>query len=296
VNPSSGVDICVYLIHYAAPQWCASAVRSLQLSRDVRLEIVVVDNGGGEALRRLLPAGVRILSTGSNTGFAGGANRGIGDWSGRGRRAPFVVVGSHDLHVHPHTFRALLDAAGAHPQIGILAPLVEGRQHRLPDLPTPPDGAGHVVRVEWASGTCLLLRPECIEAIGGFDEAFGSYVEDVDLCLRARDAGWLTGVVPGSPASGLGTAHPAAADVLMAVNGVRLARLRGGDRAGWHATWGLVARAARHAGGSVAAGRSRESRRRSWYLCAVQLKAFVRVIKAYRLTRVVPGGQVRSRG
>jgi GT2 family glycosyltransferase len=50
--------------------------------------------------------------------------------------------------------------------------------------------------VEYASGACLFVRRACLEALGGFDERFVLYLEDADLALRARWAGWRTRFLP----------------------------------------------------------------------------------------------------
>jgi hypothetical protein len=59
---------------------------------------------------------------------------------------------------------------------------------------------------DWISGTFLMIRRECIAEVGGLDAALGSYVEDVDYCLRAHDAGWRVGIATAARASGIGTA------------------------------------------------------------------------------------------
>jgi len=61
----------------------------------------------------------------------------------------------------------------------------------------------HVLRtrkrteVAWATGCCLLVRRECLDDLGGLDESFFLYYEDVDLCRRARQRGWTVWYEPG---------------------------------------------------------------------------------------------------
>jgi GT2 family glycosyltransferase len=52
-------------------------------------------------------------------------------------------------------------------------------------------------RVEWATGCCLLVRRQCLKQLGGLDEEFFLYYEDVDLCRRAQSQGWSVRFEPG---------------------------------------------------------------------------------------------------
>jgi GT2 family glycosyltransferase len=175
----------VYLIHWNAPEWCQSAVQSIEKS-EPPVAVTVIDNGGAP-----LHLAARVLRQSENRGYTGGANAALRDWLEGDE--PWAVIGSHDLHVEPHTFAAMLAAAA--PDVGIIGPSLAlgsagGRTS---------DGD-----VEWLSGTCLMIRRECAEQFGPFDERFGSYVEDVDYCFRARAAGWRL-LRADAPATGLGT-------------------------------------------------------------------------------------------
>lgn len=208
----------VYLIHYRAPGWLTTSIASIRAST-VPVDVTVIDNGGAPD-----DLGVRILRMPENVGYTGAANAALSDWPAG---EAWVVVASHDLHVEPDTFARML--AAAPDRAGVVGPEFDGGAA----LAEPAVPVGGVQSRPWVSGTCLLLRRECVDAVGEFDERFGSYVEDIDYCLRARDAGWDVVTVPDARARGVGSVS---ARALRAIhrNRVLLAVKRSGARGGVH--------------------------------------------------------------
>lgn len=205
------------VVNYEAGDALRACVASLVADDSAgRPDVVVVDNGSADGsvdrLRAAHPE-VRVIAAGGNVGYAAAANRGIA-----ATRAPVVAVCNPDLEVGRGTAAAML-AALADPGIGAVGPRVLN-----PDGSTYPsarrdpalvDALGHaalgrvwpanpftrryreldadpaVARdVDWASGAALWLRRSAIEGIGGWDEGFFMYMEDVDVGWRLRDAGW----------------------------------------------------------------------------------------------------------
>jgi N-acetylglucosaminyl-diphospho-decaprenol L-rhamnosyltransferase len=183
--------------------------------------IVVVDNassdGSADAARA---ADVEVVALDANVGFGSGANRGVARTG-----TPYVVICNPDLEVEPGANKALTEVLDGDDALGIVAPRIETPDGRLyPSARTFPDmvdAAGHAFLhfvwrdnpfsrrykmldwdhstpgdVDWVAGTYFMARRTAWDAVGGFDEDFFMYLEDVDLCWRMRDAGWGTRYEP----------------------------------------------------------------------------------------------------
>jgi len=196
-------------------------------------EVVVVDNAGEAPVR--WPPGLdgRVLRPGVNLGYGAGANRGVAATS-----AEVVVVANADVTFRPGALAALAGSLEDCPAVGLAGPTVlrpDGSRYPTPRrFPSWADALGHALlgrvapgnpwsaryrmdelaeavgdpgasgptgearSVDWVSGACLAARRSAWEALGGFDEAYFMYAEDLDLCWRAHQAGWLVRWVPGA--------------------------------------------------------------------------------------------------
>ena len=181
--------------------------------------IVVVANLPGTP--PAAPAGGLLLENERPRGFGANVNRGV-SFTG----AEFVVVANPDAVAHPGAVAALVAFADAHPQAGILGPEMrypDGRwqpsRRRFPTVgstivrrtplrllfpPTRHQRAHYQLderpaapsEADWLLGGFLLLRRAAFDDLGGFDEGFRLYGEDIDLCYRAHRAGWERWLVP----------------------------------------------------------------------------------------------------
>jgi N-acetylglucosaminyl-diphospho-decaprenol L-rhamnosyltransferase len=204
----------VVVVHEPRPELDA-CVRALAPQVD---ELVVVANLLGELP---LPDGVRLIRNESPLGYAANVNRGIGATS-----APYVVVANPDTEAATDAVAVLRTFAEARPRCGIAGP-----QMRYPDGTWQPSRrrfptvGGTLVRrtplrllvdpyrhqrrhyhldersedpveADWMLGGFMLLRRAMLDELGGFDEGFRLYGEDIDLCYRAARAGWERWYVP----------------------------------------------------------------------------------------------------
>ena len=197
---------------------------SLTVATERPVSVVMADNGSvdgapEEALERY--PGPRLLRTGSNLGYGTAVNRAVATVP---PDQEFVLVANPDVVWSPGSIDALVEAAARWPRAAALGPLI-----RDPDgavypsarhLPSLVRGGMHAVvgfawksnpwtksyrqehlepserPVGWLSGSCLLLRRKAFDAVGGFDERFFMYMEDVDLGDRLGRGGWLNVYVP----------------------------------------------------------------------------------------------------
>jgi N-acetylglucosaminyl-diphospho-decaprenol L-rhamnosyltransferase len=193
-------------------------------------EVVVVDNGGSGTTDAVVAAvpdeladAVQVVRTGRNVGYGAGANRGVAATD-----TEVVVVANPDVELHPGALGTVVAAVVGDPTVAVAGPVIlEPDGRRYPSarrFPAPVDAAGHAllgrwwpgnpfsrryrmddtelpadggaVPVDWVSGACFAVRRAAWEELGGFDEGYFMYAEDMDLCWRARQAGWQVVVQP----------------------------------------------------------------------------------------------------
>lgn len=195
----------------AATRACLASVRAL-VGPPPR--IVVVDNSCTWDTVGDAGGDVTVLRPGRNLGYAGGNNLGMGWAFAHG--AEWALLLNDDVTLAPNALQELLEAATAHPQAGILGPLVliQEEPERIlsaggffgQGLAAMQRGLGavecgqyaDVEEVDWVTGCALLVNRRMVEAVGWLDESFFLYVEEVEWCYRARRAGWLVFFVPGA--------------------------------------------------------------------------------------------------
>jgi N-acetylglucosaminyl-diphospho-decaprenol L-rhamnosyltransferase len=114
-------------------------------------------------------------------------------------RTPYFAVLNPDMRLYSDPFRPLMDWLDR-PEVGVAAPVVKAPDGSLQDsarrFPTPFSIAakdysidGAEIRPDWAAGMFMVFRSEVFRRIGGFDEGYHLYYEDVDICARLRQAG-----------------------------------------------------------------------------------------------------------
>jgi len=204
--------LAAVVLNYRAPDDTLLAVRSLLTSNRTIDRIIVIDNDTNGVARQLLEPGLPHLTyqaTGANLGFSGGMNVGIRLALADG--AERVLLVNSDVIVPPDCVAALEDAQESVPGIGIVGPVVLSRsqpdqiasagmtydagtgrmRHRLHGHRAGTPLAANET-VAGVSGCCMLVTRAVWEGVGLLDEEYFFGFEDLDLCLRARGAGFST--------------------------------------------------------------------------------------------------------
>ena len=150
-----------------------------------------------EAVEASFPAVERIRNA-ENLGFSKANNQVIAKARGR-----YLLLLNNDTEVLPGALEHLVAFAEAHPRAGAVGCTLldsSGAEHQLPASILSPHywSRTRPRKVSWLVGACILLRREALEAIGGLDEDFFFYYEDVDLGMRLKKAGWQSFFTPGA--------------------------------------------------------------------------------------------------
>ncbi len=193
------------------------------------MEIIVVDNDSGDDTPYIAMEfeDVDLIEAGANVGYSVGNNLGFKHASGE-----YILILNPDVVLPPDIIQSLIDELARRPKAGVIGPRIvdgDGNLSRfcarrlltkrviateLAGLENTPIGRSarrsyfypvefydkEPVPVPAVSGCCMLLRREAYEELGGFDERFFLFAEDVDICARLGDAGWEVIYAPIGPA------------------------------------------------------------------------------------------------
>jgi GT2 family glycosyltransferase len=230
------MKLLVVILNYRVTELTLDCLRSLdgRIQRVPGARVAVCENGsGGEAAQRLRDAidangwsaWVDLTVVHPNRGFTGGNNLVIRAALASADPPEYVLLLNADTIVHDGALEALVTFMDGHPGAGIagsqlLSP--EGEIQASPFrffsvaseldrglrlgwvsrllapravvVPTPREAC----RADWVSGASMILRRKMLDEIGLLDEGLFTYYDDIDICLRARRAGWETWYVPES--------------------------------------------------------------------------------------------------
>ena len=239
----------------------------------VAVEVVVVDNASADGSPTLVShefPQAMLIANRDNRGFPAAVNQGIAATT-----APYVLILNPDAALQPGSLALLLAHLRANPQLGMVGPRLrypngtaQSSRRRFPTFttlliestPLQPlfarsgllrhfycaDQADEVAQeVDWLTGACLLLRREAIQQVGGLDEGFFMYSEEVDWARRLKQAGWAVAYLPTTEvvhaegqSSGQATARR---QINFNVSKVRyVAKWQGVSRARWLRRWLLL--------------------------------------------------------
>jgi GT2 family glycosyltransferase len=209
--------LSIVIVTYNTDRLLAECLSSLAAHRDApRYEVVVINNGDALELQGLPDAGIpfRVVDSRRNIGYGAALNAGA-----RLTRSDLLLFLNADTCLPEGSTAPLAERLLGDPGVGIVAPRLsypDGRLQlscrrgyspesvlgrRLPFLSLPAlepalrhhltldEDHAQTLYPDWVQGSCLMMRRDVFERLGGFDERFFLYFEDYDLCTRVRTIG-----------------------------------------------------------------------------------------------------------
>ncbi len=222
------------VLNYRTARETVQAVWTLRASHSPVAATIVIDNASGDGSVATLRAELgdaRLIEAEENHGFAAGCNQGIREALRLG--ADRILLLNSDARIEPDALGALERALDENPHVGIVGPVVVeradpqvvqslGMRYTLMTGRMRHHGFGRrrdaltvpaLREVDGVSGCAMLIRRAVFERVGLFFEDYFFGFEDLDLCMRARAAGFATAcvgsaVVPHEGSASIGRTSP----------------------------------------------------------------------------------------
>ena len=192
--------LSIIIVNYRGGDDLLACIRSVDSSQ-VPTEVIVVNNDRNDtaisSATELFPH-VRIIESGANLGFGAAANLGVSLASG-----PLLLFLNPDVRLKADCIRHLC-ALFQNPRLGVAGPVVHVQRSGEVDFGATIDACGFPVGISapnrplYVHGAALATRRTTFNGLGGFDDRYFLFAEDVDYCWRALIAGWDVGIAAGA--------------------------------------------------------------------------------------------------
>lgn len=244
-------EVKLLVVHWNQPEACAATVCAL-VAQGLPLRVTVIDNhsesAAWEELRAKLEPSIEIVRLEENRGWGGALNVVLQRWLSE-EANPFCLMSAHDAMPAADCLQLLVAAAEADPRRGIVCPQypepfvarLSSRRGVFPET-VEPKTSGSVQEVDVPHGTLMLVRRECLQEIGLFDERYFAYGDEHELGARAVRRGWKVAMIWGAVVTNPGTRTAnALRSYLFARNSLLLVHDYFGRPAAWLRTGLLLA-------------------------------------------------------
>lgn len=209
--------LSILIVNWNVRDLLRECLHSIERGRgDLELEVIVVDSASADGSAAMVAAEfpwVTLLPQSENVGFPRGNNIALAR-----ARGDYLLLLNPDTVVLDEALPSLLAFLAAHPDVGAVGPQllnpdggVQSSRRRFPTLATGflestwleglapgvlrryyaldlPDD--RTADVDWLTGACVLIPRAVYERVGGLDEGYFMYSEELDWCRRIADAGW----------------------------------------------------------------------------------------------------------
>jgi N-acetylglucosaminyl-diphospho-decaprenol L-rhamnosyltransferase len=225
--------VAVVTVAYSSANDIRGFLLSIAENGDHPAATIVADNPSPQSAETIAiaeAAGATVVRLSENAGYGGAINAAVATL---GPEIEFLLISNPDVRMHAGSLRRLLDAMAREPRAGAVGPRILNEDGSIypsaRSIPSLRTGLGHALfvrmwptnpwtrsyrqekestdisrQVGWLSGACLLVRRAAFDAVGGFDDQYFMYFEDVDLGFRLGRLSWLNVYEPSAEVTHIG--------------------------------------------------------------------------------------------
>jgi len=199
--------LSVLIVNFASASYLENCIASIycKFSDFLSWEVIIINNDKEDISKLSLDfSNIKILNSSGNTGFGSGINMGAKEACGE-----FLLTLNPDTEIISENIKNVLDEFSKDDKIGIISgkiiskkgvvePWSAGKELTFFDLILNNAGFSRSrniwnspkkIECDWTTGTALFIKKDLFDKLGGFDENFFMYFEDMDLCKRMRNLG-----------------------------------------------------------------------------------------------------------